>query len=74
MVVIELLFFCIGLLTKRIVVGDVNLFTIFRAFDENTKAKLKCVKYVLHELSYLPCARPYRFIFSSETNYMTLGE
>ena len=20
-----------------------------------------------------PCARPYRFIFSSETNYMTLG-
>ena len=64
---------CIG---KRnlIVVGDVNLFTIFRAFDENIKAKLKCVKYVLHELSYLPCALPYRFIFSSETNYMTLGE
>ena len=53
MVVMELLFFCIGWLTKRIVVGDVNLFTIFRAFDENTKAKLKCVKYVLHELSYL---------------------
>ena len=26
------------------------------------------------ELSYLPCALPYRFIFVSETDYMTLGE
>ena len=26
------------------------------------------------ELSYLPCALPYRFIFSWETDSMTLGE
>ena len=29
---------------------------------------------ILQELSYLPCALPYRFIFSSETDSMTLGE
>ena len=29
---------------------------------------------ILQELSYLPCALTYRFIFSSETDSMTLGE
>ena len=29
---------------------------------------------LLQELSYLSCALPYRFIFSSESDYMTLGE
>ena len=28
---------------------------------------------VLQELGYLPCALPYKFIFSSNTDYMTLG-
>ena len=32
-----------------IVVGDVNLFSIFWASDENVKAKLKCVKLVVIE-------------------------
>ena len=31
------------------VADDVNLFSIFRASDENAKAKLKCVKFVLIE-------------------------
>ena len=29
--------------------GDVDLFSIFRTFDENLKAKLKCVKFVVTE-------------------------
>ena len=31
------------------VVGNINLFSIFRASDKNVKAKLKCVKFVLIE-------------------------
>ena len=59
MVVIEpLMFFLYRLVDRKnvckgrrdlVVVGDVNLFSIFRAFHENVKAKLKCVKYVVIE-------------------------
>ena len=59
MVVIEsLMFFLYRLVDRKsvcegrrdlIVVGDVNLFSIFRASNENVKTKLKCVKFVLTE-------------------------
>ena len=39
---------------------------------KNTKNVL--ILKLLQELSYLPCALPYRFIFSSETDYITLGK
>ena len=32
-----------------VLVCEVNLFSIFRACEENVKAKLKCVKYVVME-------------------------
>ena len=32
-----------------IVLGDVNVFSIFGTRDENVKAKLKCVKFIFIE-------------------------
>ena len=31
--------------------NDVNLFSVFRASDENVKAELKCVKFVISTIS-----------------------
>ena len=48
----------------------------YLAFASRLKSKLNYYlrTIILQELNYLPCTLPYKFIFSSETDYITLGE